>query len=546
MNLSDSDIQVIYQLIYKLIGTERVAEERAKVFITNIKRRISLNNAQSLNEYLYIANNDANEFKHLISSLTIHTTYWYRESIHYTKVMQYIKNSQYIKLRSKLSVTSFGCSTGEEAYSLALMLEHYNDTNTKKIDYKLYSHDIDPVSVDFANRGIYNKTDIKKIPNHLHKFLLFGSGKTEDFFAIKKDIRKRCEFAAKSILTFNPSSMPTADIIFCRNILIYFKPNQIVDILSRFYKMLRPGGIIVLGHSEGLIDDDSKYIKHGNTIFEKIDKNASKLNIPMSLDEPKKSAIPRFVSHTNSEKKIALPFAKTNEKIIEKSKDYSKNQEPHKVSSDISLNVRPKNVKYPDLIVIGASTGGTEALTQLLQNFGAFKATPPLLVVQHIPPEFAAAFAKKLATVSQIKLSSMEPNVALEKNHLYMATGDYHIGVKKTGSVLRLELSQTPPMASHRPAVDFLFNTVAKIKGIHVLAALLTGMGKDGAMGMKRLKDQGALTLAQDEESSTVFGMPKEAIRLKAVDYKGNLSQIRLVLNDALNDNDSKTKKVAS
>lgn len=133
--------------------------------------------------------------------------------------------------------------------------------------------------------------------------------------------------------------------------------------------------------------------------------------------------------------------------------------------------------------------------------------------MQHISPSFAKPFAERLAQVSGIKLWESNDNTILEKGKIYLAHGDYHIAISKKGKDLSLRCNNSPSVSGHRPSVDFLFKSVATLN-CKTMAILLTGMGKDGAQGMSELCKNGAITIAQDEESCIVFGMPKEAIKL--------------------------------
>jgi two-component system chemotaxis response regulator CheB len=158
------------------------------------------------------------------------------------------------------------------------------------------------------------------------------------------------------------------------------------------------------------------------------------------------------------------------------------------------------------------------------------------MIVQHITSGFASDFATRLASSTGLRLSQMKNDEKLQHGTMYIALGDYHIGVKQFGSDLRLKISQDVPINSHRPSVDFLFGS-ASFARRKVFAALLTGMGKDGATGLLQLKDKGAYTSAQSEESCVVFGMPKEAIKLNAAGFVGDPNQIRERLNHLLSFN---------
>lgn len=185
----------------------------------------------------------------------------------------------------------------------------------------------------------------------------------------------------------------------------------------------------------------------------------------------------------------------------------------------------------PEAFVIGASTGGTEALMRLLQTCP--KGMPPVVVVQHISHAFAEPFAERLARVSGLRLVPFEPGTPLEPGTLALSTRDEHITLVRRGGTLVVGTSQAAPTSSHRPSVDVLFQSCVAAKA-RVMAILLTGMGRDGAQGLQHLHDRGIFTCCQDEESSVVFGMPKEAIARGAASYIGNLDDIREVMEECL------------
>jgi two-component system chemotaxis response regulator CheB len=191
------------------------------------------------------------------------------------------------------------------------------------------------------------------------------------------------------------------------------------------------------------------------------------------------------------------------------------------------MRPRPKEFK-PSVILVGASTGGTEAVAQLLHQMP--KDCPPVVVVQHIPPEFATAFLTKLAQVSGLTVGTARNGLDLLPGHVYMSTDDLHIGLKAFGGKLSVFQSSSEKLFGQRPSVDFLFRSAALVKEQKILACLLTGMGKDGAKGLVELADAGALALAQDESSSIVWGMPGEAVRLGAAHICQDPRRLREVI----------------
>ncbi|GBC97288.1 Chemotaxis response regulator protein-glutamate methylesterase [bacterium HR16] len=169
------------------------------------------------------------------------------------------------------------------------------------------------------------------------------------------------------------------------------------------------------------------------------------------------------------------------------------------------------------LIAIGASTGGPEAIRQVLQALPP--EVPPIVIVQHMPPVFTRSFAERLDKLCAVRVKEAEDGDVLQPGHAYIAPGDYHLQVARNGSQYRARVVQTEPVNRHRPSVDALFDSVAEAGGSATVAVLLTGMGADGARGLKRLRDAGAHTIAQDEETCVVFGMPREAIQLGGAEF---------------------------
>lgn len=171
------------------------------------------------------------------------------------------------------------------------------------------------------------------------------------------------------------------------------------------------------------------------------------------------------------------------------------------------------NPKFRDLIVIGASTGGTQAITALIGPFP--ENSPPILVVQHIPAVFSAAFAERLNQQCNLTVKEATHLEVVKSRHVYIAPGGKQMKVISGVEGLQIEVTDDPPVNRHAPSVDYLFDSVVQLPRLYrVAAALLTGMGADGARGMKSLKDKGIHTVAEAEETCVVFGMPREAIKL--------------------------------
>lgn len=169
------------------------------------------------------------------------------------------------------------------------------------------------------------------------------------------------------------------------------------------------------------------------------------------------------------------------------------------------------------VILIGASTGGTEALRVLLSQLPANM--PGICIVQHIPPVFSKALAERLDSNSALEVREAVAGDELRPGLALLAPGDFHMMLIRNNGRHQVLLNQYPPVHFTRPSVDMLFNSVASFAGPHTIAALLTGMGSDGAAGMQKLKAAGAVTFAQNEESCVVYGMPRAAVALGVVDH---------------------------
>ena len=186
--------------------------------------------------------------------------------------------------------------------------------------------------------------------------------------------------------------------------------------------------------------------------------------------------------------------------------------------TDIAPIVRPElRFRTTDQIVaIGASTGGTEAVREVLRRMPAD--SPGMVITQHIPRAFSAPFAARLNACSQLSVQEAEDGALILPGHAYIAPGDRHLTVEFDGARYRCRLRDDAPVNRHRPSVDVLFRSVAEQVGRNAVGVILTGMGADGARGLKEMRSRGAHTIAQDEKSSVVWGMPGAAVALGAVD----------------------------
>jgi two-component system chemotaxis response regulator CheB len=181
-----------------------------------------------------------------------------------------------------------------------------------------------------------------------------------------------------------------------------------------------------------------------------------------------------------------------------------------------AINSKPKT-NFTKLIVLGASTGGTEAIKVVMKSMPAD--SPPILITQHLPAAFSQSFVEHIDAITQMKASIPVDGQVVEWGNIYLAPGGLQMGVKRMNNQYVIHIEDSEPVNRHKPAVDVLFHAAAKCTTGNAVCVLLTGMGADGAVGMKALKEAGAKTIVQDEASSVVWGMPGAAYKLGCVDY---------------------------
>lgn len=469
--LNEAERDFVFSLIERVTGTCQEGSFRREALASNVERRIRYVGAPSLRSYLSLALHDETEEELLISALTIHTTSWFREFPHFQKLEETVRQKIADHNIRSLRVLCAGCSTGEEAYSIALTMEKIR-RSCPGFEYRVEGVDIDPLSIATASRGVYGEIAFPLIPEEYRPYCLVGRGSRQGLFAPNKDVRRRCSFSARDLRTLSTEEGGLFDCIFCRNVLIYFKSEDVSSIVKKLLSVLHVDGTLFLGHSETI---DAR--THGI----------------------------RFLGESTYSKGHSF-------------------QPPR--CADLTLAARtPLPQELPDVVLVGASTGGTEAILRLLEAMPAH--SPPIVVVQHIASYFARAFAQRIAQNAWLRLGACVEGAVLAPGHLYFAEDDRHIGIGGKPGRLAIIRSDDPPLNRHRPSVDFLFKSAALLSDVKVAAVLLTGMGTDGAVGMKELHDRGARTFCQDQRSCVVFGMPREAIALGAADVIASPTEIR-------------------
>ena len=229
---------------------------------------------------------------------------------------------------------------------------------------------------------------------------------------------------------------------------------------------------------------------------------------------------------------LAVTFSEYSEEIIDKIKTAAKANiqtrdlsrlnriaSIENLSADAVIKKHKRKTPFKTtemIIAVGASTGGTEAISQVLAGMPAD--SPGMVLTQHIPEVFSASFAERVNKTSDMNVCEARDGMHILPGHAYIAPGNKHLLVDRSGAHYLCKLNDGPPVNRHKPSVDVLFRSVAHKAGKNAIGVILTGMGKDGAVGLLEMHDNGAVTIAQDEKSSVVWGMPGEAVKAGAVD----------------------------
>lgn len=634
--LSEAEKLAVLKLAEELTGSSQSGENRSGSIITNVERRMRDCEVSNWDDYLELVDQNPAEKSNLISALTIHTTAWFREGPHFVMFHELLLN--HLERREPLRIWCAACSTGEEVYSFALVLEEFRRVHSG-FDYSVYGTDIDPVSIEAAEVAIYDQRSSNFNLERYRHNLLFGSGKTEGLFTLSKSIRSRCHFDVHDLRSSRRHADGPFDVIICRNVLIYFSPAGVKTVVGNVLQNLKPNGHLFLGHSETVAASDFGMTSRGHSVyfnskpltssvipFNKFE--GSKERVPktgsfnFSSSEPKTmmsadSGVPKhrilvvddtpasrqiiskvflnlgfecvtvesteaasrelragkydlltldlqisgmengmwlqserskgmkipvvIISDIRKEdaQKLMSLLGKSAQEYIEKTDLLHKATEIRDTFRELlrisqgprgrspeSLRDRPKF--RPDVIAIGSSTGGPQTLARLLSRMPPD--CPPILIAQHISSKFALAFAERLSAISNLKLAKMEDGEPLLPGYLYTPLEDYHVAVQEIGrSHFALKVSQDEPVNRHRPSVDYLFSSIAQTK-LHSMSILLTGMGRDGALGLKELHARGDFCIAQTQADCIVFGMPREAINLGAANFVGDAEEIRSLI----------------
>lgn len=484
---TEEDFAAIRALVAERAGISLSEAKRDMVYV-RLSRRLRALGLTRFADYLARVRSDERELEAFINALTTNLTYFFREPHHFEHLRTWLGQ------RSGARLWSAGCASGEEAYSIAMTACEVWGRLDPPID--ILATDLDTQVLEEARSGIYAAERLEAIDHGLRSryFVALADGRWQ----IRAELRALVRF---SRLNFVETPWPVQgpfNAIFCRNVLIYFDRQTQRNVLERFVPLLRPGGYLYLGHSENLLYASEAFEPLGRTIYRRKADGESAAVLQERRLGSQPQAVPRGESWLPSSSRAGRASS-TGTAGVE--------------ASSSKADAEPVHPGEP-VILIGASTGGTEAIKTVLQALPAD--APPVLIVQHMPEHFTASFAKRLDQVCALRVSEARDGEVLMRGRAWVAPGHSHVRLERQGNGYVLRLDRSDPVNRHRPSVDVLFFSAAEVLGPEAVAVLLTGMGRDGAQGLLALKEAGAHTIAQDEASAVIWGMPGEAVRLGA------------------------------
>ncbi len=634
-----SDILFFKDKLSALCGIY-LSERQYELLQSRLTRRLSELRLGSFAQYRALVADlpaDHAEWQMFINEMTTNKTDFFREPSHF-EFLQKIFLPKWAEAHSqsaKLKIWSAACSTGEEAFTLAMVLDQYFKGEDR---FKIFASDIDTSALAEATNSVYSRKKLSDIPAGLQaKSIVYGQDNFSGWGKMRDSLREKIDFFQLNLDDCPYPIQGPLDIIFCRNVFIYFQAHTIEKIVNAFYDLAAVGSILAVSHTETLQSINTPWVCVAPSVFEK-KKNQRNDTKNSNSNRPAPAPAPVTVPIAPKKKRVLIlddgtAIAPLLAKILNRDrslevvgvvKDPAQLEaaivrlRPDVLTLDIhrsdmdgcdllaellpryliptvvisSLDkqdgssvlralelgavdciqkpsfaelgslpaqltekikaaanakvraglesspppteriLRTEKALMPTLIAIGASTGGTEALKKVLTKLPA--GIPPILIVQHIPSVFSKTFADRLNKICPFEVKEAVSGDLVLSGQVLIAPGGRHMQLQSVAGQLVVSITDTPPVNRHRPSIDVLFKSVAERLGKNSIGVILTGMGSDGAEGLLTMKQSGAKTIAQDEDTSVVFGMPKEAIRLKAAAEIRPLEEIPALLLDWL------------
>jgi chemotaxis protein methyltransferase CheR len=478
IDISAAEFGAFRELIYRIAGIN-LAPAKRELVRGRLAKRLKHHGLASYQDYFAILSSPKGraELQIAVDLLTTNETYFYREPGHFEFLREKIL-PQHAR-GAPFRVWSAASSSGEEAYTIAMELA----AGLGEVPWEIVGSDLSTRVLERARGGHYPMERARNIPPaHFAKYCVKSSGEGnregDGSFLVNPALRRRMRFVQVNLNEALPL-LGSFDVVFLRNVMIYFDTDTKRAVMERVAPLVKPGGYLFVSHSESLNGLSERFTMLKPSIYRKPEAARSIGDAPEGPQSSRK-----------------MDFGDA------------------AISADVSA-LAPTHASNT-VIAIGTSTGGTQALEAVLSKLP--RTTPGIVVVQHMPETFTPAFAARLDSLCAIEVREARHGDLVMPGRALIAPGGKHMLLKRSGGQYQVDVVDGPAVNRHRPSVDVLFRSVAKVAGSNALGIIMTGMGSDGAAGMLEMHDAGAATIAQDEASCVVFGMPKEAIKRGGVD----------------------------
>lgn len=267
--LNDEEFKYISKTVYDYAKINLTEKKRALI-VSRLSKRIRFLKLNGFSEYIDYLQNDhtGNEFQNMVDSLSTNFSLFFREPHHF----DFLKSTVFKVLEKKeLNIWSAASSTGKEIYSIIMTIREYESQNGLKLKYNLFASDISRQVLEEASKGVYPLSDVEKVPKEiLKKYFLRGTGDSSDMVKIKKELIRKIKFFLLNLMD-KRYQLPAMDVIFLRNAIIYFDLETKKELIERLHSYIKPGGYLIIGHSESLSGISDKFKLIGKTIYKRVD-----------------------------------------------------------------------------------------------------------------------------------------------------------------------------------------------------------------------------------------------------------------------------------
>jgi chemotaxis protein methyltransferase CheR len=455
-SLSDKEFLQLKEIIYKASGIYAQSDQKATLE-HKLSSRIAKYSLNSFHEYHQFLLKNRAEVQMMVNAVTTNETYFFREKKHF----DFLKNSIIPNIKYELfRCWSAAGSNGAEAYSIAMQIKSYLSAYK---NFEIVMSDINNNVIEFAKKAVYPIHFSKKIPiSYLKEYCHKGQGKFSGYFKIDDKIKSYVSFKQINLMKPIDPSLGMFDLIFLRNMIIYFEDKDKKIIVENVIKHLKEGGYLFMGHSESLSRLTDKVVQISPSIYQKVS-----------------GRVPNALSQRQSYS------AKVNQRVV----------------------------------AIGSSMGGLSVIKEMILHLNSN--TPPILIVQHMSRDIVASFIEKFSDKDiKVILKEAKEDELLQQGVVYFAPYNRHLGIKNISKgMYKIVLSDGDKVSNHKPSIDVLFESLAKEVKNYSHAFILSGMGNDGVNGIANVKKVSGKTYAQDEQSSDVYGMSKIAINNSSINH---------------------------